>query len=275
MPGGAILQHLAVLELLISRGLPLSVPDIGGFTSLHHCIASASQRTNSFDPATKEKAMRKILTSGADVNYRNRWGDTALHNALQRGDTPGIDLLMEHGADIDIPDGNGLTVRNIYLNTGATVAAAMEKWLLKRSGKEKAPMTGKVCEECGANDKLLRNCSGCLPVQYCSRECQRTRDRWGSTPLHDAIANDHIAGINLLMEHGANVDLPDGNGLSVRLAYIPMGKAVTAAIEKWLLKRSGKAEAPMTGKMCDPCGARGKPLRKVLFWVSHCSVLLS
>jgi hypothetical protein len=52
-----------------------------------------------------------------------------------------------------------------------------------------------------------------------------------------------------------------------------MGKAVTAAIEKGLLKRSGKA--PMTGKMCDQCGARGKPLRKVLFWVSHCSVLLS
>ncbi|KAJ3521494.1 hypothetical protein NMY22_g12293 [Coprinellus aureogranulatus] len=134
MPGSNFKpDHYAVLELLISRGLPLSIPDIGGYTALHHSVLRTGERHNSFDNVTKEKVIRKLLTSGADINYRTRWGDTPLHYAIQLGDTLGIDLLMEHGADIDIPGGNGATVRDLYVRSGATVAAAIEKWVLKRS----------------------------------------------------------------------------------------------------------------------------------------------
>ena len=80
---------------------------------------------------------------------------------------------MESGGDVTIPDGMGFTVNDCFVHAGATVTAAMEKWLLKREGKEKAPMTGKVCDECGIKSKSLKSCSKCLTVQYCSRECQR------------------------------------------------------------------------------------------------------
>lgn len=163
-PGGSVApEHLAVLELLISRGLPLSVPDIGGYTALHHCVLLTSEMHSSFDKVTKEKVIRKLLTSGADISYQNRWGDTPLHYAVHRGDTLGIDLLMEYGADIDTASGNRVTVRDMHIPAGATVAAAMEKWLLKRSGKEKALMTGKCCDQPATNSceiaRVVLQCS--------------------------------------------------------------------------------------------------------------------
>lgn len=170
-PGSPKVEHLAVLELLIDRGLPLDLPDIGGFTALHHSVLGHSLKD-------KEGIIRKLLSSGADANHQNRWGSTPLHNAAMRGDGLGIELLMEYGARIDIPDGNGYTVKSFYLSAGPVVNAAMEKWLTKRMGKEEAPMTEKRCDKCGILQKGLKICSGCRTVQYCSKECQR--DAWST-----------------------------------------------------------------------------------------------
>lgn len=167
-PGFPHPEHLAVLEFLISRSLPLNVPDIVGYTAIQHCVLGDLKAYPG-----KEALIRKLLASGAEVDYRNRWGETALSCAIQRGDIVGIDLLMEYGASVDIPNGNGKAVRRLFLEAGATVNAAMEKWLLKRSGKDAAPMTGKCCGHCGLEQKSLKVCSGCHTVQYCSRECQR------------------------------------------------------------------------------------------------------
>lgn len=165
-PGAAKLEHLAVLEMLIARGLPLDLPDIGGFTALQHSVLGHSLQD-------REKIIRKLLSSGANVSYQNRWGSTALHHTAMRGDGLGIELLMEYGASIDIPDGNGYTVKSFYANAGPVVNAAIEKWLTKRSGKEGAPMTEKRCDKCNVHQKSLKTCSGCRTVQYCSKECQR------------------------------------------------------------------------------------------------------
>jgi hypothetical protein len=166
VPGAPKTEHLAVLELLIARGLPLDLPDIAGYTALQHAAMQHSLQDH-------EKILRKLLTSGADVNYQNKWGSTPLHGAVMRANVLGIDLLMEHGAGIDLPDGNGYTVRGFYNKAGPAVNAAIEKWLTRRSGKEEAPMTGKRCERCGVSQKDLKICSGCKTVQYCSKECQR------------------------------------------------------------------------------------------------------
>ena len=166
VPGApSVPEHLAVLELLVSRGLPVSLPDIAGYTALHHAVSGT--------PRVSPEIIRKLITSGADLNYRDRWGSTPLHRAIADDHITGIDLLMEHGASVDLPDGNGLTVRLAYIPMGKAVTAAIEKWRLKRSGKAQAPMTGKMCDQCGTRGKSLRNCSGCLTARYCSRECQR------------------------------------------------------------------------------------------------------
>jgi ankyrin repeat protein len=109
LPGApSVPEHLAVLELLVSRGLPASLPDIAGYTALHHSVSGT--------PHVNPEIIRKLIVSGADLNYRNRWGSTPLHDAIANDHIAGINLLMEHGASVDLPDGNGLSVRLAYMH---------------------------------------------------------------------------------------------------------------------------------------------------------------
>jgi ankyrin repeat protein len=50
-----------------------------------------------------------LLRYGADVSYRNKEGQTILHDAVRRGREDIVDLLLKHGADINAKDKYGYT----------------------------------------------------------------------------------------------------------------------------------------------------------------------
>ena len=53
--------------------------------------------------------VKNSIKEGADVNVRNRWGETALLWASYVGHTEVVELLIEKGADINVLDNNGYT----------------------------------------------------------------------------------------------------------------------------------------------------------------------
>ena len=55
------------------------------------------------------KIVRLLLSSGADVNVKDRDGWTALHWAAQNGHSAVVQLLLEKGADINAKDQDGRT----------------------------------------------------------------------------------------------------------------------------------------------------------------------
>lgn len=165
MSGGPS-QHYEVLKYLLSCGLPPNVPDICGFTALHHSVIGESIHC-------KEDLIRLLIQSGANVNCQNRYGEVPLFGAMQRNDILGIDLLMEYGADVHIAEADGNTPDGFYLVCGPQVTAAFRKWIGKRKG-EAAPRVEKRCDTCGDPDKPLKNCSKCHVARYCSTECQST-----------------------------------------------------------------------------------------------------
>jgi hypothetical protein len=60
------------------------------------------------------KCLAEFLRLGADPNIRSVRGDTVLHLALDKGyDASVFRLLLEHGADPDLPGRDGRTVREI------------------------------------------------------------------------------------------------------------------------------------------------------------------
>ncbi|KAJ2936056.1 hypothetical protein H1R20_g1038, partial [Candolleomyces eurysporus] len=154
-----------MLKLLITRGLLLDIPDIAKYVALHHAILGYSYRD-------REELIQTLITSGANINLQNHWGNTPLHHVVYRGDTLAINVLLELGARIGIPQFDGWTMEKFYVKAGPTVVAVVEKWILKHAEKAKALFTGKSCDQCGGSLVSLKNCSKCLTVQYCSRECQ-------------------------------------------------------------------------------------------------------
>ncbi|KAF8971038.1 hypothetical protein BDZ97DRAFT_1787363 [Flammula alnicola] len=163
-PGGT--QHLEVLRFLISHGLALDIPDICGFTAMQHFIINPNHE------ARETPTLRLLLESHANPNAQNRYGAVPLFHAFEHNYVEAIELLMEFGADLEIPDADGWTPMKTYINTGPQVAAAVQRCLRKRNG-EQLPREEKRCEGCLATDQPLKNCARCQIARYCSRECQK------------------------------------------------------------------------------------------------------
>lgn len=56
-----------------------------------------------------EELLVACIDGGADVNSRDRDGNTPLHLAASGGDTPFVKILLNRGADILAEDGDGKT----------------------------------------------------------------------------------------------------------------------------------------------------------------------
>lgn len=160
---GPNMRHLDLLKYLISRGLPVDVPDIVGFTSLAHAVMGQFPQPD---------LARALLEAGANVNYQNRYGEVALFGAFQHNNIEAIDLLCEFGADIEIKEADGVSPMTFFLQCGPQVTATIRKWINKRSGED-APRVEKRCDNCGKEDLGLKNCAKCQVARYCSVECQR------------------------------------------------------------------------------------------------------
>ncbi|KAJ7186842.1 ankyrin repeat-containing domain protein [Mycena filopes] len=156
-------QFKQTLEYLFSKGMPPDVEDIAGFTALHHATTS---------PIPKDDLTRCLLDHGANVNHRSRYGEISLLGCMQLNLIPTIDILMEYGADLDIPDADGWTARRHFLSCGPQVTATITKWIRKRTGASEAPRASKSCDTCGKSDAPLKNCARCRIARYCSSECQ-------------------------------------------------------------------------------------------------------
>ena len=75
---------------------------------------------NLINRAEKIKAIRVLLSIGADPNIRNKSGKTALMMAVSQGKLPIVDLLLKNGADPNIRDKDGNTALMYVRGFGQT-----------------------------------------------------------------------------------------------------------------------------------------------------------
>ena len=67
------------------------------------------------------EVMAFLLEKGADINARNRDGNTALHAAAFLGRADAIELLLEHGVDVNIRNNQGSSaIDSAQLDWGIT-----------------------------------------------------------------------------------------------------------------------------------------------------------
>ncbi|KAJ3484461.1 hypothetical protein NLI96_g5628 [Meripilus lineatus] len=155
------------LEYLLSRGTPPDVQDIVGYTALHHATMNANAKID---------LARILLENGANVNHQNKYGEVPLFGCFQTNQTASIDLLMEFGASLEIPEADGILPRHFHLRCGPRVSATVDKWVRKRAGEE-AALAEKKCNSCGKEGVSLKQCGKCHSARYCSVECQRSHWR--------------------------------------------------------------------------------------------------
>jgi ankyrin repeat protein len=99
-------SDLEVMHLLLAHGADPKIATAGDVTALQVAagIGWVDGLTYEWSPKANEEAVKLLLDLGVDPNIQAETGRTALHGAGHKGRTPIIQMLVDHGANLDTRD---------------------------------------------------------------------------------------------------------------------------------------------------------------------------
>ncbi|MCX7045654.1 MAG: ankyrin repeat domain-containing protein [Candidatus Sumerlaeota bacterium] len=157
--------------------------------------------------------VKKILArKGADVNARGiQFGERPLHWAAGQGHLEIVDFLLDHGADINATDKDGIVPLQVAV------------------GKNQIAIVRRLVER---KANLNHKCSD------------------GSTPLYGAVYKDYLEIARLLIEAGADVNATTNNGVAAMdRAMVMKNKEMTQLLwQSGARPQKGKAMQKPTGE---------------------------
>jgi ankyrin repeat protein len=170
----------------------------------------------------------RLLDAGADVSLANDYGATPMSLAAEVADVAILKLLLEAGADPDSPNADGQTALMMVARTGNVEAArllldhgatidARERW-----GGQSALMWASARRHPELMELLIARGAD-VDARSIFRDYQRhvtaegrpkSLDTGGLTPLLYAARENCLGCVDVLLAHGADIDLPDPDGVS-------------------------------------------------------------
>ncbi len=173
--------YMQIAKYLIDTVLvPVDAPDLSGTRALSHAISTK--------PALDLEYAQLLAAAGGDVNARNRYGTTVASEIVQlwkpqdwevvNRATVASEWYLSHGGNIDIADGDGMTVRKMLQTLSRFSSTASIQKVVTKEEQRRKRLGDKCCSLCGrAEDSTtLARCTRCKSARYCvasMRECQK------------------------------------------------------------------------------------------------------
>ncbi len=172
--------------------------------------------------------VKRLLVAGAKVNEANAYGVTPMQLAAETGNTAIIQLLLAAGADVESPNPEGQTALMSVARTGNVEAAAL---LIKRGANVNAkerfggqtalmwaaarrhPAMVKLLASKGADVNaraIVRNFERHITVE----QRYKNTHTGGLTPLLYAARENCLGCVEALLQHRADIALPDPDGIA-------------------------------------------------------------
>lgn len=178
--------------------------------------------------------IRELIRAGADVNAANNYGATPLQLAAEVAHVDIMKMLLDAGADVDSANPEGQTALMLVARTGNLEAArllvrhgatidAREQW-----GQQTALMWASARRHPAVMQLLIREGADINAISavrdynsHVTAEGRAKRlDTGGLTPLMFAVRENCKACVELLIDSGVDLDLPDPDGVSPLLLAI-------------------------------------------------------
>jgi ankyrin repeat protein len=172
--------------------------------------------------------VRELIRAGADVSLANDYGASPVSLAAVVGDAATLKLLLDAGADADSPNGDGMTALMLVARTGNVEAA---KLLLEHGatidasesfGGQTALMWAAARRHPEMIELLIAH-GAAVDARSAVRDYQRhiqaegrpkSLDSGGFTPLLYAARENCMKCVDVLLAKGADIDLPDPDGVT-------------------------------------------------------------
>ena len=189
---------------------PKLVADIARAAEAHGADvarAAAAAQESARKAAAAEAEL--LLAHGADVNARDKDGETYLHHAAKAGTGKEAELLLAHGADVNAKDSSGRTPLHYAARYGNKQFA--ELLLAHGADVNAKDMSGSTPLHwaAGAAGEGNRDRAELLLAHGAD---VNARDNLGETPLHWAAYSGNRDRAELLLAHGADVNAKDSSG---------------------------------------------------------------
>lgn len=170
-------HHIEIIKWLTTEAkIPVDGPDLSG--------TSALSQTISTKPAFDPEIAQLLFDAGGDVNSRNRYGAVAAHeicmiwtpNAVPVNSPQALKWFLDHGGDLDISDGDGMSPRRM-LKSLSSKTKIMDRVVTSVVSARQKKETGGMpfCGFCGDEGSKLLVCGRCKTAKYCAppRRCQK------------------------------------------------------------------------------------------------------
>ncbi|HEU4859395.1 MAG TPA: ankyrin repeat domain-containing protein [Chitinophagaceae bacterium] len=167
--------------------------------------------------------VEKLVVQGANINYTNAWGNSAIFTAAWEGNLKALDLFYNLGANISFEDGN------LLCNAAFNGKPGSVQWLIDKGEDPDFTFTNTgenalhytICKLSEIDERVeivrILIAAG-TDVNKKTLPGKPTlcfmRDAYlkGETPLHRAAAYGNVAMIKMLLDAGAEPSMKDANG---------------------------------------------------------------
>jgi ankyrin len=208
---------------LIAKGADVNAPEADGTTALHWAVHRGDV-----------ELVRRLVRAGAKVNVRNDYGATPMSEAAVVADPAMIEVLLTAGADVESPNADGQTALMVVARTSRVDAArlllkrganvnAVEAWrgqtALMWAAAQQQPAMVRELIAAGA-DVNSRSTVNNWERQVTAEPRAIYRPAGGLTPLLYAAREGCVECASMLVDAGADIDLPDPEGISPLLMAV-------------------------------------------------------
>ncbi len=258
----------AAARVLIEKGADLSRKDVRGNTPLHSAVGKEmkdivqaliakgadieSRNENQHTPfmltarnTGNVDIGRILLKHGADIHTKDSYAYTPLNWTAFFGNREFVDFLLDNGADFDPTEGKGLMILRNAAQYGFPglfkLVADRDKELFADEKQNTITMSTAIAGGSVEIVKMLlaRN----IPVQH-------LRNAHGWRPIHSVAKRGHLAMIEFLAEHGADLKSRTSAGRSAYNIAQDAGRTDAAAL---ILKLGGDPGPQVFPELRGPC----------------------